>query len=127
MNTNKRDALATIAVAAVVVPYVGYVLWDEMPLIKDARGMGVTGIVLGVVAWLALGTSSFGSRVVAVAGGVVSLALGVTAAILETGTASDWFLASFVGSVLALWMYGVWRHIPSFRRRPHGGVRHGHI
>jgi hypothetical protein len=127
MRFERRDALATIAVAAVVVPYVGYVVWDEMPLIKDARGMGAIGIVLGLVAWLALGTKSFGSKVVALAGGALSLGLGVTATILETGTASDWFLGAFVGSIVALWLYGMSHYVPRVERQRFGGIRHGHI
>lgn len=126
MKLDKRDALATAAVAAIVVPYAGYLVWDEMPLIEDARGMGVVGLVLGAVAWWLLGTKSFGTRLVAAVFGAVSLGLGVTAAILETGTASDWFLAAFVGSIVALWLEAMWHHLAQ-REPKFGGVRPGHI
>jgi hypothetical protein len=46
-----RDLLATILVAAIAVPYIGYLVNGEMPLIQDPRGMSATGLVLGVLAF----------------------------------------------------------------------------
>jgi hypothetical protein len=54
MRLKTRDLIATILVAAIAVPYVGYLVNGEMPFIKDPRGMSGTGLVLGAVAFLVL-------------------------------------------------------------------------
>ena len=50
MRLTLRDLVATILVAAVGVPYVGYLVNGEMPFIKDPRGMSAVGLVLGAAA-----------------------------------------------------------------------------
>jgi hypothetical protein len=50
----RRDLFGTILVAAIAVPYFGYLINGEMPLIKDPRGMSATGLVLGVLAFQVL-------------------------------------------------------------------------
>lgn len=47
MRLTLRDLVATILVAAIGVPYVGYLVNGEMPFIKDPRGMSAVGLVLG--------------------------------------------------------------------------------
>ena len=34
-----RDAIATVILAAVAIPYIGYIVWEKVPLIQDPRGM----------------------------------------------------------------------------------------
>ena len=45
MKLGKKDLIATLLIAVVVVPYVGYLIWGEMPFIQDPRGMAAVGIV----------------------------------------------------------------------------------
>lgn len=52
MRLTKRDAFATVIVAAVVVPYVGYIVRGSMPFIEDPRGMAGVGLIgLLLAAW----------------------------------------------------------------------------
>jgi hypothetical protein len=102
MKMTRRDVAATMVTAAIVIPYVGYVLRGRMPFIQDARGMAATGLVL-LVAWGIVVRKPFVRGALGrVAGplGVAALALGVTAAWLE----SDLILASFVAATVVLWM-----------------------
>lgn len=40
--------VATVSVAAIAVPCIGYLARGERPFIKDPRGMSATGLVLGM-------------------------------------------------------------------------------
>ena len=51
MRLKIYDAIATLLVAAVVVPYIGYLVAGSMPFIKDERGLSATGLVLGIIAF----------------------------------------------------------------------------
>jgi hypothetical protein len=48
MRITYRDVVATLLVAGVVVPYLGYLGWGRVPLLQDPRGMGAVGLVLGL-------------------------------------------------------------------------------
>jgi hypothetical protein len=74
-----RDLLATILVAAIAVPYIGYLVNGEIPLIQDPRGMSATGLVLGVLAFQVLRRGDALDRIgkVEIGLGLVSLALGL--------------------------------------------------
>ena len=54
MRLQTRDLVATILVALIAIPYVGYLVDGEMPFIEDPRGMAGTGLVLGIAAFLVL-------------------------------------------------------------------------
>ena len=41
-----KDAVATVALVAAGVPYVGYLIEGEMPFIQDPRGMASVGLVV---------------------------------------------------------------------------------
>src|SRR5688572_13445308 len=41
-----RNVVATLFVAAILVPYIGYLARGEMPFIEDPRGMSGTALVL---------------------------------------------------------------------------------
>jgi hypothetical protein len=93
--------VSTSIVAAIVVPYVGYVINGEMPFIKDARGMAAVGIIL-LFAWGLLVRSPFGEGWAAyIAGGIgiATLTLGIVAGWLE----SDVVLVPFVAGIVMLW------------------------
>lgn len=40
-----KDAVATVLLMAVGIPYVGYLIRGEMPFIQDPRGMAGVGLV----------------------------------------------------------------------------------
>lgn len=106
MRLKAKDWVATILVAAIAVPYIGYLVRGEMPFIKDPRGMSGTGLVLGVAAYLVMtwGDSfdQLGKAETALA--VVSLVLGVVAlAFAEAGTA-EVLLAVFMASIAVIWV-----------------------
>lgn len=114
MKLTRRDLLATIAVAAIIVPYVGYVINDSMPFIKDPRGMAATGLVFGIVALAVLGKSAFSSPAMRVMGRVLALGsfgLGIAAIWAETNEA---LLAGFMMSIVIVWMLEMFDHAGAF-------------
>jgi hypothetical protein len=127
MERSTRLLLAGGLVAATVIPYVGYAIAGEMPFVEDARGMGFIGLVLGAAAWLILGMRAFGTRWLAIGGAVVAAALGVVAAVLETGTASSVFLAAFVAVIVAMYLIAVYEYLHDTGRRVHRGMTTGHV
>jgi hypothetical protein len=106
MRFTWRDAIATLLVAAVVVPYIGYLINGRMPFLQDPRGMAATALVLGLAAALVLGRDAFAGswgRVAAVLGlltGVVGIGTLVWA---EEGALSEVLLAFFVGGIVLTW------------------------
>jgi hypothetical protein len=103
MKLTRKDLIATLLIAAVVVPYVGYLIWGEMPFIQDPRGMaavGIVGLLLGFVAW-GLGLRSMFGKVMLVLG-VATLGLGIAAALVGA-EGSELLLATFVGAIVLMW------------------------
>jgi hypothetical protein len=101
-----KDVVATLLVAAVVVPYIGYLIAGEMPFIKDPRGMAATGLVLGLAAAVVAGRAAFTPKPLhraALVSGLVALALGVVA--LAVGT-SEILLGLFVVGIVVTWGMG---------------------
>jgi hypothetical protein len=105
MRLKIRDLVATILVAAIAVPYIGYLINGEMPFIKDPRGMSATGLVLGVAAYLVLRRGDLFDRVGKAETGlaVLALVLGVVALALAETAAAEVLLAVFMGSILIVW------------------------
>ncbi|WP_329791786.1 hypothetical protein V1227_07620 [Lentzea sp. DG1S-22] len=50
MRLGVRDVVATVLVAPIAIPYIGYLVNGEMPFVRDPRGMAAVGLVLGVAA-----------------------------------------------------------------------------
>jgi hypothetical protein len=113
MKFSIRDGLASLAVAAILVPYIGFLTNGSMPFIKDPRGMSATVLVLGAVAFLFAGQFSTATpigitEIVLMA---ASLALGV-AAVLAAETAAAYTLLAFaVGAVVVTWAVQLLHHI----------------
>jgi hypothetical protein len=90
--------MATVLVAAVAIPYVGYLIRGEMPFIQDPVGMAVTGVVGLILCFAAWGVgigSTFGK--VMVVAGLVALGLGIAAALIGA-EGSELLLAIFMGA-----------------------------
>jgi NhaP-type Na+/H+ or K+/H+ antiporter len=124
MKLTLRDLIATVVVAAIGVPYIGYLLNGEMPFIKDPRGMSAVGLVLGAVAYLVLRSTNAHDRVgeVETVAVIVSLALGFAALVLAEAAAADVLLAVFMGSILVVWAFELIDHagLVHWHDRPHG-------
>lgn len=119
MRLTIRDAVATVLVLAIGVPYVGYLVNGEMPFIEDVRGMSAVGLVLGAAAFLVLRSGNVPDRVGRgeTVGAIVSLALGLAALIFAETAAAEVLLAVFMGSVLVVFAFEV---------ADHAGLVHAH-
>ena len=98
-----RDILATLAVAAVVVPFIGYSARGSMPFVHDPRGMagvGIAGCLLtfAVLGRGALGTGAFEWFMVTL--GVLTLGFGMAALIAETTWA---LLVPMMAGLVIIW------------------------
>ena len=101
-----RDGAATLLVAAIVVPYIGYLVRGSMPFIQDPRGMAATGLVLGLAAAAVVGREAFRGSWGVAAGffAVASSALGVVTFIrAEEGALSEGLLAVFMAAIVVAW------------------------
>jgi hypothetical protein len=109
MRLTIRDAIATVLVLAIGVPYVGYLVNGEMPFVKDPRGMSAVGLVLGAVAWLVLRTGNARDRVGRgeAVGATVSMVLGLSALVFAEAAAADVLLAVFMASILLVFAFVV--------------------
>jgi hypothetical protein len=117
MKLTVRDAIATVLVAAVVVPYAGYLAWGSMPFIQDPEMMAAVALVFGLFAaayggWV-VWSSGLALRLATTGLAVVSLGLGamtlVSMDFLSTIT-REWLLAGFVATIVALWAVAILRH-----------------
>jgi hypothetical protein len=101
-----RDGVATLLVAAIVVPYIGYLVRGSMPFIQDPRGMAATGLVLGLAAVAVVGRKAFRGTwgVAAAFFAVASGAVGVVTFIrAEEGALSEGLLAVFMSAIVLAW------------------------
>jgi hypothetical protein len=81
-----RDLLATLIIAAVVVPFIGYSARGSMPFVQDPRGMAGVIIVGSLLTFAAFGRRAFGTGTyewVMVTLGVLTLGFAI-AVIAET-------------------------------------------
>jgi hypothetical protein len=112
-----KDVVATLLVAAVVVPYVGYVIYGSMPFIQDPEGMAGVGLILGLAAgaiggWVAWRAGTF-VRLATAGLALVSLGLGIATAVshdLLAATTREALLGAFIASIVALWAVAALRH-----------------
>lgn len=112
MRLRIRDLIGTILIAAIAVPYIGYLINGEMPFVKDPRGMSGVGLVLGIAAFLVMrfgDTSDRMGKVEAVLA-VLSLALGIVALILAEAATAEVMLAVFMGSIFVVWAVELMDH-----------------
>lgn len=117
-----RDAWATLIVAAVVIPFIGYSARGSWPLVEDPRGMAGVGIVGALLAVWAFGrgvfrSGTFGAVMTALA--AVAVGFGLAALIAENTWA---LLVPMVAGLVAVWLLGVLHDAGGFTGR---AIRHG--
>jgi hypothetical protein len=98
-----RDLVATLIVAAVVVPFVGYSIRGSMPFVEDPRGMAGVGIVGAVLAIAVFGRRAFGAggfETIMVSLAVLTLGFGIVALVAETTWA---LLVPMVAGLVLMW------------------------
>jgi len=119
MRLKAKDLVATILVAAIAVPYIGYLVRGEMPFIQDARGMSATGLVLGVAAFWVMQHGDPLDQVgkVEAAVAVTSLVLGLVALAFAETASAEVLLALFMVSIALVW---------TMKMIDHAGVLHWH-
>lgn len=119
MRLKVRDWVATILVAAIAVPYIGYLVRGEMPFIKDPRGLAAVGLVLGGTAYLVMMSGDSLDRIgkTEVTLAVVSLALGVATLLFAEAGVAEVLLAVFMASVAVTW---------AVKLVDHAGLLHWH-
>jgi len=135
MRLTWRDAVATVLVAAIAVPYIGYVINGSMPFIQDPTGMAGLGLLLGAAAaaiggWVILHEGAF-LRVTTVALALVSLGLGATALVSEhllDLAARQLVLGAFMVSIAAMWGLALLHYSGVVRGEVEtpSGLGHGH-
>jgi hypothetical protein len=105
MKRAVRDVIATLLVATIVVPYVGYVVRDEMPFIKDPRGMSAVGLVLGAAAFFVAGFAVPAGAVgkIEIGLALISLGIGITAMLAAETFVAEAMLAAFMVSIVVFW------------------------
>jgi hypothetical protein len=112
MRLTLRDVVATILLLAIAVPYVGYLVYGEVPLVEDPRGMAAVGLLLGAVMFLVLRSGDEVDKAgkIESAIAVVALALGLVALAFAETAAAEVLLAVFMASLLVVWAVEVADH-----------------
>lgn len=100
------DAASAVFIAAIAVPYIGYLVRGTMPFIQDPRGMSGTGLVLGIAAFVAAVAAARPQRLSKWQYGVgaATLLLGIAALTAAETFAAEVLLAIFMGAVLVTWL-----------------------
>jgi sensor histidine kinase regulating citrate/malate metabolism len=117
-----RDLLATLILAAVVVPFIGYSVRGSMPFVQDPRGMAGVVIVGVLLTFAALGRRAFGSGTyewVMVTLGVLTLGFAIAALIAETVWA---LLVPATAGLVLIWALAI-MHDAGYVAPARGAVR----
>jgi sensor histidine kinase regulating citrate/malate metabolism len=116
-----RDLVATLIIAAVVVPFIGYSVRGSMPFVQDPRGMAGVVIVGALLTFAALGRRAFGTGTyewVMVTLGVLTLGFAIAALIAETVWA---LLVPAAAGLVLTWALAV-LHDAGYVAPAHGSV-----
>jgi hypothetical protein len=106
MRIGWSDGAAAMLVAAIVVPYIGYLVRGSMPFVQDPRSMAATGLLLGLAATAVVGREAFrgtwgvAAAFFAVASGAVGIVTFIRA---EEGALSEGLLAVFMVAIVVAW------------------------
>ena len=128
MERSTRLLLAGGLVVTTVIPYVGYAIAGEMPFVEDSprhgihrSGVGCRSLVHPWHSCLRYPLARHRRRRGWLA------ALGVVAAVLETGTASSVFLAAFMAVIVAMYLIAVYEYLHDTGRWVHRDMTAGHV
>ncbi len=129
-----RDVVATILVAAIAIPYIGYLINGSMPFIEDPTGMAGVGLILGLAAaavggWIVLREGTV-TAITSAGLGIVSLALGIAALVGENlfdPTTRAFVLGGFMATIAILWAVALLRHSGIIPAETPSTSRLGHI
>jgi hypothetical protein len=116
-----RDAIATVVLAAVAIPYIGYVVWGRVPLVQDSRGMaavGILGLILSFVAWGIGLRSTFGKVMLLV--GLAAIGIGIAAAFVGS-EGSELLLVFFMAVVAVIYVAETAYHASGGEPAHHSG------
>jgi hypothetical protein len=107
-----RDYVATALVALIVIPYLGYLAWDETPVLQDPRALAGWGIALGLPAFVIIRGADLldWTGLAEVGAAAVSLLLGIIALVLSDTAAAEVLLAAFMASILVVWLVEILDH-----------------
>lgn len=109
MRLTWKDVAATALVAAIVIPYTGYLVRGGILFINDPREVAGTALVLGITACAVGGSSVSRSDVmVRIASPFGFVALGLGIATLITG--NELLLAGFIATIVLLWVLATVHH-----------------
>ena len=116
-----RDLGATLIIAAVVVPFIGYSVRGSMPFVQDPRGMAGVVIAGALLTFAALGRRAFGTGTyewVMVTLGVLTLGFAIAALITETVWA---LLVPATAGLVFMWALAV-MHDAGYVAPAHGAM-----
>lgn len=104
MKLKFRVWIGALLVAAIAVPYVGYLINGEMPFIEDPRGMAATGLFLGGAGFLVMRRRDATDRTQRIEGwlAIVAGLLGLVTVVLAETAAATVLLAAFMVAVVGL-------------------------
>jgi hypothetical protein len=105
-----RDAIATVVLLAVAIPYIGYVVWGEVPLVEDPRGMaavGILGLILSFLAWGIGLHSTFGKVMLLI--GLAAMGVGLAAALIGS-EGSELLLVFFMAMIAIIYVAEIAYH-----------------
>ena len=113
MRITVRDWIATVMVAAIAVPYVGYLVRGDMPYLEDSRGMSAIALILGAVAYVAVTWGETVKETSRTVNGlaIAALVLGVAAVALAETFVAEALLALFMVSIMAAWLASMADHL----------------
>jgi hypothetical protein len=126
MSFSRKDIVTTAAVAAILVPYLGYLLGADVPFVHTAREMAATALLLGIVAATAAGGPAYPGPHGRTAGWISALTAGGGTALIvwaEPGLLSELLLALFIGSIVLVWRLVVPPQVAA-RNRTADSARH---
>lgn len=116
-----RDLVATLIIAAVVVPFIGYSVRGSMPFVQDPRGMAGVVIAGALLTFAALGRRAFGTGTfewVMVTLGVLTIGFAIAALIAETVWA---LLVPATAGLVLMWALAL-LHDAGYVAPAHGAV-----
>lgn len=128
MRFSVRDAVASLLVVAIAVPYVGYLVDGSMSFVEDPRGMSAAGLIFGVAAFIVgrrTAGSPFMGKVEAVLG-VVAFAAGIAAVGFAETAGAEVLLAVFMVMILVTWAVSMADHAGLISSGPGHGVGLAH-